>query len=321
MDEPLISIIIPVYNTERYLDRCVDSIVNQTYKNLEILLVDDGSPDNCPKMCDEWAQRDSRIRVIHKDNDGLSNARNSGIAVCMGDYVMFVDSDDYIESDMAAFLLSMSAESGAAVSRCGFYVEEENKKPSFEQDFKEQTSLEKDEIIIDLVKSGLAGTAWNKLYKRDVIKTHLYDKADGCAEDIMHNFRVYKDIDRAVVHDVPKYHYVIREDSITNSAFSYGAFDIIRAKKAILEYAGDNENILPYAIKGYVMSAFIVLSGCIQNNAFPEDAKELIKGILSYKRQILTSDLYSKADKIKTLILSVSPKLYYYLIKRKYKDE
>ena len=96
---PLISVIVPIYNVEKYLDRCVDSIINQTYKNLEIILVDDGSPDNCPQMCDDYAKKDSRIKVVHKENGGLSDARNVGMEVATGEYVSFIDSDDYISLD------------------------------------------------------------------------------------------------------------------------------------------------------------------------------------------------------------------------------
>lgn len=315
MENPLISIIIPVYKTEKYLDRCVESVVNQTYKNLEIILVDDGSPDNCPTMCDAWAEKDGRIKVIHKDNDGLSNARNSGIEICTGDYVMFTDSDDYIEPDMVEFLLNLAIENDADVSRCGYYQNRDGQETTEFSDFSVKI-YDKDKAIIDLAVSGFGGTAWNKLYKRDIIKSHIYDKADGCSEDIMHNFRVYKDVERIAICDVPKYHYVIRENSITKNVFSYGAFDIIRAKQTILDYAQDNKKMLPYAVRGYVMSAFIVLSGCIQNNAFHEDMQKLIDFIVSHKKEILKSDLYSKKDKIKTIILFISPKLYSILIKR-----
>ncbi len=99
MNEPLISVIVPVYKVEKYFDECVESIVNQTYRNLEIILIDDGSPDNCPQMCDDWTKRDARIRVIHKENGGLSSARNAGLDVCKGEYIAFVDSDDFIHRD------------------------------------------------------------------------------------------------------------------------------------------------------------------------------------------------------------------------------
>ena len=99
MKEKLISVIIPIYKVEQYLDECVESIIKQTYKNLEIILVDDGSPDGCPQMCDEWARKDERIRVVHKKNGGLSSARNAGLDVATGEYVSFVDSDDFIATD------------------------------------------------------------------------------------------------------------------------------------------------------------------------------------------------------------------------------
>ena len=95
----LVSVIVPIYNVEKYLEKCIESIVNQTYKNLEIILVDDGSPDNCPAICDEWAQKDSRIKVIHKKNGGLSSARNAGLEVSNGEYISFVDSDDWLDEN------------------------------------------------------------------------------------------------------------------------------------------------------------------------------------------------------------------------------
>ena len=104
MKNELISVIVPVYNVEKYLNKCIQSIVSQTYKNLEIILVDDGSPDNCPKMCDDWAAADSRIKVIHKQNGGLSSARNAALDIAVGDYLFFIDSDDYAEPDMVEFL-------------------------------------------------------------------------------------------------------------------------------------------------------------------------------------------------------------------------
>ena len=121
-NNPKISVIVPVYKVEKYLDRCVESIVNQTYKNLEIILVDDGSPDNCPVMCDEWAEKDERIRVIHKENGGLADARNAGMNIATGDYIGFVDSDDWIEPNMYEVLLKNALKYDADISRCGLSV-------------------------------------------------------------------------------------------------------------------------------------------------------------------------------------------------------
>lgn len=115
---PLISVIVPVYKVEKYLDECIQSIVSQTYSNLEIILVDDGSTDNCPQMCDKWAMKDSRIRVIHQENGGLSAARNAGLDAASGEYIGFVDSDDYIRSDMYEILLQRLIDSGKKIAYC-----------------------------------------------------------------------------------------------------------------------------------------------------------------------------------------------------------
>ena len=121
MEEPLISVIVPVYKVEPYLDKCISSIVNQTYKNLEIILVDDGSPDNCPAMCDAWAEKDSRIRVLHQRNQGGGAARNAGLDLTSGSLIAFVDSDDYIAPVMYAHLYEL-LKSGADIAECS-YVE------------------------------------------------------------------------------------------------------------------------------------------------------------------------------------------------------
>ena len=116
---PLISVVVPVYKVENYLDRCVESLLAQTYQNLEIILVDDGSPDSCPALCDEWGKRDEHIVVIHKPNGGLSDARNAGVLAAHGDYIGFVDSDDYVAPDMYESLYAHLVEADADVSICG----------------------------------------------------------------------------------------------------------------------------------------------------------------------------------------------------------
>ena len=276
-NNPLISVIVPVYKVEKYLNRCIDSIVNQTYKNLEIILVDDGSPDDCPSICDEWAKKDDRIKVIHKVNEGLAEARNTGIKICTGDYVLFSDSDDYLEYDMIFFLYELISKYNADVSRCGFYFNYENdeqKAMSYDETVK---LYDIDKRIVDLVVDGFAGTAWNKLYRTSIIKSHLYEKDDGRAEDILHNYRVYKDINTSVFCDIPKYHYVIRNNSlINNKGYGYGAFDIIRAKRIILNNEKNNESVYVYAVKGFLKSAFIVISGCIQHSAFEKERNDLV---------------------------------------------
>ena len=318
MNEKLVTIIIPGYNAENYLDRCVQSAINQTYKNIEIILVDDGSKDETLNKFYNYANSDSRVKVIHKNNDGLANARNSGIEICHGDYVMFADSDDFLEPDMVEFLLNLSDKYDADVSRCGFYFNYEDGSEVSASD--DQNVLIYDYVgrMTDLVLSGhISGVAWNKLYKREVIMSHPYDKKDGCSEDIMHNYRVYKDIKKTAFCNIPKYHYVIRNNSITNSEFGYGAFDIIRARKIMLDDLESNPELLSYAIESYIKSSYIVLSGCIRSGKCMDRYEELRKGILSYKKEILSGKRYSSKYKLRTVILWLTPALYNKMVKTK----
>lgn len=162
--EPLVSIIIPVYKVEKFLDECVKSVVAQTYRNLEILLVDDGSPDNCPAMCDAWAARDPRIRVIHKPNGGLSDARNSGIAEAIGAYIYFADSDDTVAPTLVEDCLNAMREYDADLVMFQFDTISENNKPLLSNyrhnDFTEVQVLTPVEAIKKQVKAEIDGYFW-----------------------------------------------------------------------------------------------------------------------------------------------------------------
>ena len=137
--------IVPVYKVEKYLDRCVESIVNQTYRDFELILVDDGSPDNCPAMCDEWAQKDERIRVVHKKNGGLSSARNAGMDVMQGEYVCFVDSDDWIELDTLEVLMDLLKRyPQAQIAACGAVTEPQKRKNAPGEGTNQAVSQERD---------------------------------------------------------------------------------------------------------------------------------------------------------------------------------
>lgn len=319
MKNELISVIVPVYNVEKYLNKCIQSIVSQTYKNLEIILVDDGSPDNCPKMCDDWAAADSRIKVIHKQNGGLSSARNAALDIAVGDYLFFIDSDDYAEPDMVEFLHSLIISGEYDVARCGAFIDDLINNKSLQIGDGKRSVPSFDDSINNLMNGGnLSGVVWNKMYKTNAVKGIRFDPADGCSEDIMYNFRVLTQTDRVICCDEPKYHYVLRNDSITNSHFTEGAFCILRAKRIITDSQRDNLITFPYCVKGYIQSSFIVLSGIISNQQFLDRFDSIRGDILRHKREIFFSGKYSRLDKIKTLLLWLAPKLYCRcIIKRK----
>lgn len=211
----LISIIVPIYNVERYFRRCIDSIINQTYKNLEIILVDDGSPDACPKLCDEYSKIDKRIKVIHKKNGGLSDARNVGIDICKGNYITFVDSDDWIEKDMIEQLYSLINKFSADISICNFLRTSDEKMKIFNKNEKIKC-YNKYEAIRELLKGHkIQDYAWNKMYKKEVFYNIRYPKGRNM-EDKGTTYKTFLLSTRIVTTSNCYYYYFDRSDSIIN---------------------------------------------------------------------------------------------------------
>ncbi len=227
----LISIIVPVYNVEKYLDRCVESIVNQTYTNIEIILVDDGSPDNCPTICDEWAKKDNRIRVIHKANGGLSDARNAGLAVASGEYIAFVDSDDWIDTQMYKVLYESIINTKSDIASCGARRVWLDGRPACEL-IKDTNDcvLEREDAMKALISSnGLIQVVWNKLYKRNVVEGIQYP-VGLIHEDEFWSWRVISRANRIVILKESFYNYLQRDDSIMGIGFSKMSLLVVQAK-------------------------------------------------------------------------------------------
>lgn len=216
MGNDLISIIIPVYKVEEYLEKCIESVLKQTYTNLQIILVDDGSPDNCGKICDEYAKKDPRIEVIHKVNGGLSDARNVGIAKAKGKYIGFVDSDDYIKEDMYEILINLIKEYDADVSICNLYDVIDGKEDirNNENGIQEYSRLEiLKEVLLD---KNIQSYAWNKLYKKELFDEIKYPIGKKY-EDIGTTFYVFEKCNKIVVTSKPEYYYLKRSDSLVNN--------------------------------------------------------------------------------------------------------
>lgn len=224
MKEPLISVIVPIYNVEDYLNRCVESIVNQTYKNLEIILVDDGSTDKCPQMCDNWAAKDNRIRVIHKENYGQASARNDALEIALGELIGFVDSDDYIDLDMYTSLYRIMRNNDCDIVECTKCDFSDNEKP----DIKGSGAIilfNQEEAIKDFLKeTHLKCTVWNMLVKSEIAKRIRFD--DGKThEDILWPYRAYMKADKIVYLDKALYFYYQRSNSTMNRVYSEKRFD------------------------------------------------------------------------------------------------
>lgn len=309
-----ISVIIPVYKVEKYLAKCLDSVISQTYRELEIILVDDGSPDGCGEICDEYASKDERIKVIHKENGGVARARNAGLDIASGDYIGFVDSDDWIEPDMYELLIKNAVKYGADMSMCGETVYD-NGELIATSSSDEIVQLNRIEAKKYTVVGGRMGFIWNKIYSRHIIKDIRFSPEYGCSEDLMFVYQLLENTDKVVIDNRAKYNYFRNEGGITKGKFGYGAFGVVDVMRNMLECERNSE-VYPYCVKGFTDAAFTVLSGVIVNETCEDRFEDLIAEILSYKKDVFFSGKHSRADKIKITILSVSPKLYRRVIKK-----
>lgn len=313
-----LSVIVPIYNVEEYLDECIKSIVNQTYKNLEIILVDDGSPDHCPELCDIWAEKDGRIKVIHKENGGVSSARNAGLDAAAGDFIAFVDSDDYLDSDMYEIMLSQMREHNTDMAQCG--IVRENADGSVEV----WDSFEAPIVVMDnmqlLCSVGEAAgilpvSPCNKIFKAEVISGIRYDESLKYAEDTLFNFAVARNINKAVIQNVPRYHYVNNSDSASHQEFSSSRFDEHKVMDIIFDMAANDNNVLQYCIKGDVLKSFRTIRQMITSISCTDKFRMIRQRIVRHRKAIFHSGLYSKATKLKTLLLWLMPGIYKILIR------
>lgn len=215
--QSLISIIIPIYKVEPYLKRCLDSVLNQTYTKLEIILVDDGSPDNCPTICDEYAKKDKRIIVVHQSNQGLSEARNTGIKLASGDYIYFVDSDDFVCSNTISLLYNEAIKNYADIvigNYKSFFQHTDIEDKTEKRTFKD-ISL-KELMIMHLPNNKhftQSVVAWNKLFKANIVKQFLFPPQKIC-EDHYTTYKYFSIAKKIIITNTTTYFYLQREGSI-----------------------------------------------------------------------------------------------------------
>ncbi len=225
----MISIIVPIYNVEPYLETCIRSLTEQTCTDLEILLVDDGSTDGCAAICDAWAAKDHRIRVIHKDHGGPSDARNAGLAIAQGDFIGFVDSDDYIAPTMYQELMDRLTETGSDIAVCGARMVWENGKTAMltcpGSAVLDNTAAMKSIITEDWLKQ----TVWNRLYRRFTVENIPFETGK-LHEDVYWSYQAIARAAQVCVFDTPLYFYRQRNASIMGVSYSLRRLDAVRAK-------------------------------------------------------------------------------------------
>ena len=226
----LISVIVPVYKVEAYLDKCISSIVNQTYKNLEIILVDDGSSDNCPAMCDAWAAKDSRIIVIHQTNSGSGAARNAGLSIASGEFISFIDSDDYLLPDMLDTLYSCLIQTGVDIAECGYYQVHSSSALLGDKSTGDIRIFSTEEALLNNIEDSICRQlVWNKLYKRSTISDARFI-AGKFIDDEFWTYRVLGNATKVAVIDKKLYCYRQQGTSIMHQDFSLRRLDALEAK-------------------------------------------------------------------------------------------
>lgn len=303
VSNPLISIIIPAYNVEEYISKCIDSILNQTYKNLEIILVDDGSIDKSGKICDFYKEKDNRIKVIHKENGGLSDARNTGIRESTGKYISFIDSDDYVDNTYIEELYNLILNDNVDMAITSHKIIGSKIKAKY----KRSKFTETKEKILDkmLYDEDVDVSAWGKLYNKKLFDNVEFPKG-RLYEDTATFYKLVDKCDYISVNNIPTYNYVIRSNSISQNSFSIKKLDIIKSTEEMTEFIKNKYPNLVNGCKRRLMFAYLsTLTQLTKNKKRNKKIeKKLFKYINENRKEVLSDKRIPKRDRI-ALIISI----------------
>lgn len=289
MENELISIIVPVYNVSKYLERCISSIINQSYQNIEIILINDGSTDNSGEICNKYSLLDNRIKVIHKTNGGLSDARNCGIKNSSGDYIMFIDSDDVVNFNIVECLYNIIIKYDTDISICDcVHCYSDDIIFSNSNAIK---SFKSNEAICELLyqKSFLV-SSWGKLFTRKCFDNVLFP-VNLIFEDSAIMYKIFNQVDKIVYTDAKLYAYMHRENSITTAKFSKKDCDILKICNEMMEYFSNSDDNIKKAVKSYCSSAALrIYLNAPRNDLYNDE----INICIDYLKQNGKSILYDK---------------------------
>lgn len=315
-NEQLVSVIVPIYMVQDYLEKCVKSIMNQTYKNLEIILVDDGSKDDCGKMCDQYKKNDPRISVIHKTNGGLSDARNAGIDVAKGSYFVFVDSDDYIHPQMIECLMKPVSEGLADMSVCEFVDVKSDENVAFDEIKDPETVIiasKEDKRYYYLCEPYVRFTvAWNKLYPREYFDEIRYPKGK-IHEDEFTTYKILEYPDRVAFIKEPLYYYVQRGSSIMGEGFNVKTLYVLDALDERVGFYASKGNY-DWAEKTHSVYRMILTHDYRKILKSEEYDYSILKGNIAKLRKTTFSNVFkypiSLRHKLGYMSLALFPKTY-----------
>ena len=319
---PKLSIIVPIYNVEKYLPRCIESILNQTFKDFELVLVNDGSTDKCKEICEKYKKMDSRIIVANKKNGGLSSARNLGLDISKGDYIGFVDSDDFIHVNMYEILFNIINTNGSDIVICDYHkVNEDNIKKCEEMKSNNHDIRVENINNIDSIEKVLTVgkkfiVAWNKIYKRSLFDNLRYKEGVIYEDEFLAHRILYKCSKVSIINQA-LYYYVQRKGSIVNSPFSSKNFDKVYAIKDRVDFLNEKKitNLIDKAEKSF-MDYFVwnYFMGYQRLENIEYELKGLKKEFNSVFYRILDNKFISLNEKITLFILYLSPYLYNKLV-------
>ncbi len=295
----LISVILPIYNVAAYLERCVESILSQTYGNLEIILVDDGSTDDCGKICDSYAKKDSRIVVIHKKNGGLSDARNAGIEIAKGEYITFVDSDDYVDTDYVEYLYKLVCRYQTKMSICSHTVVYEN-GTILQKQTGEISCLNSEEVLERILyDEDIDLSAWAKLYHKSLFEDIQFP-VGRLFEDAATTYRFVHKSQKIAIGLESKLYYMIRNNSISNCSFSRKKLDLITGTKEMAEFCETHYPHLKKAGERRLIYAYMsTLSQLANSNTKDKESQKfLMKYIRAKGISVLLDPRSKKRDKL-----------------------
>lgn len=277
----LVSIIVPVYNVEKYLRQCIDSIINQTYKNIEIILVDDGSTDNSGKICDEYAKKDKRIKVIHKKNGGLSDARNVGIEKATGETLSFVDSDDFVEEDMIETMFNELIKKNVKIVVHGYYIKKAE-KIAHKKINEEKVISDMEAIKLCFCDNNFGFYVWNKIYKKELFEKIRFPKGKN-SEDRYVVPRLIKNAKEVYYNSSPIYYYLQRDESIVHSKEKIN-FDALDADNYLVKYIEENyKELEKLAQKSLINDSLIIYNKMyLQNKMNKNMERRIYKNIKKY---------------------------------------
>lgn len=315
----LISVIVPIYNVEKYLEKCVKSIINQKYKNLEIILINDGSTDKSGELAEKLEKTDNRIKVYHKENGGLSDARNYGVNKATGNYIGFVDSDDYIHEDMYKHLYEVIIKENADIAECNFtfVYNDDNEQLHYDKEY--YLVLDKKEYLKEyLSMEKLYGATCCRLINIDIAKK-IYFPVGKLYEDTYYSLDLIKTANKYVIINNPYYYYLIRESSITNENFNDRQLDIIEIANKLKDYTYNTYSDLKNEADNRVMYAnFSIFNKIILLDNFKENKNynEILQYFKKNKVKILKNPVISKNRKLSVLLLTINVNLYKKVLKK-----